>query len=121
MPLPHDKLARLEKLLGMLGSSFDGEVAAAGRAAHALVKGAGLTWGDVLAPAGKPPPAAPNKPAVKWWQEDAKLCLACGLDEQCLSDWEVEFLENISERTIPVTEKQRDKLSQIMDRLGLGG
>jgi len=39
---------RLSKLLGMLGSAHDGEIANAGRAAHALIRAAGSTWPDVL-------------------------------------------------------------------------
>jgi hypothetical protein len=39
---------RLTKILGMLGSSHDGEVVAAGRMADALVRSAGLTWPEIL-------------------------------------------------------------------------
>ena len=46
---------RLARLLGMLGSDFDGEVANAGRLADRLVRNAGLTWPDVLAPSLPPP------------------------------------------------------------------
>lgn len=45
--LDRDKLA---KMLGMLGSRHDGEVTAAGRSAHILLKDAGATWTEVLAP-----------------------------------------------------------------------
>jgi hypothetical protein len=41
---------RLAKLCGMLGSSHDGESLAAGRAADALIRHAGLTWPSVLEP-----------------------------------------------------------------------
>ena len=46
---------RLARLLGLLGSDFDGEVANAGRLADKLVRSAGLTWPDVIAPALPPP------------------------------------------------------------------
>jgi hypothetical protein len=46
--LDRDKLA---KMLGMLGSRHDGEVAAAGRSAHILVRDAGVSWTQVLSPA----------------------------------------------------------------------
>ena len=39
---------KLAKMLAMLGSRHDGEVAAAGRSAHTLVKDAGITWTEVL-------------------------------------------------------------------------
>ena len=45
--LDRDKLA---KMLGMLGSRHDGEVAAAGRSAHTLLSDARTTWTEVLTP-----------------------------------------------------------------------
>jgi len=51
--------ARLTRLLGMLGSDFDGEVAIAGRLADKLVRSARLTWGDIIAPALPPPDRDP--------------------------------------------------------------
>ena len=42
---------RLTKLLGLFGSAYDGEVANAGRLADRLVRSAGLTWSDIIAPA----------------------------------------------------------------------
>ena len=41
---------RLIKLLGLLGSDHNGEIAAAGRTADALIRDAGVTWADVMAP-----------------------------------------------------------------------
>lgn len=41
---------KLAKLLGMLGSAHDGEIAAAGRKANALVKAAGITWEEAIKP-----------------------------------------------------------------------
>ncbi len=37
-------------VLGMLGSAYDGEIAAAGRQAAAMLRAAGLTWGDIIKP-----------------------------------------------------------------------
>jgi hypothetical protein len=52
--LDRDKLV---KMLGMLGSRHDGEVAAAGRSAHTLLTDAGTTWNEVLlSPDGTGPP-----------------------------------------------------------------
>jgi len=45
MPLDKRKLSRV---LGMLGSAHDGEIAAAGRMADEMVRKAGLTWHDVI-------------------------------------------------------------------------
>jgi hypothetical protein len=41
---------RLIKLLGLLGSDHNGEIAAAGRMADALIRDLGVTWADVIAP-----------------------------------------------------------------------
>jgi hypothetical protein len=41
---------RLIKLLGVLGSDHNGEIASAGRMADALIRDAGVTWADVIAP-----------------------------------------------------------------------
>jgi hypothetical protein len=39
---------RLAKILGMLGSGHPGEASTAGKAAHALIRDAGMTWPEVL-------------------------------------------------------------------------
>jgi hypothetical protein len=39
---------RAAKLLGMLGSDYDGEVVSAARSAHRLIKQSGSTWGELL-------------------------------------------------------------------------
>jgi hypothetical protein len=49
-------LARLIRILGMLGSDHDGERAAAALAADKLVRGSGWTWWDLLAPSRAPRP-----------------------------------------------------------------
>jgi hypothetical protein len=41
---------RLIKLLGLLGSDHNGEIASAGRMADALIRDAGVTGADVIAP-----------------------------------------------------------------------
>src|SRR5271166_1602608 len=56
--LDRDKLA---KMLGMLGSRHDGEVTAAGRSAHTLLKDAGTTWTEVLTPPDGADPFDRNK------------------------------------------------------------
>jgi hypothetical protein len=63
--LPPEIADKLAKILGMLGSAHDGEIAAAGRRADAMVKGAGLTWGQVIALAA-PAPRQPHRPPRRW-------------------------------------------------------
>jgi hypothetical protein len=47
---------QLARVLGMLGSDHDGEVAAAGRQAERLRRQAEMTWHEILSP-----PAAPRQ------------------------------------------------------------
>jgi hypothetical protein len=87
---------KLVKVLGMLGSVHDGEVAAAGRRADAMIKGAGLTWGDVIKPAA-PRPEQPQRPQRRWHRstspsDTAALCL---LWPEVLTDWETNFCRSI--------------------------
>ncbi len=69
---------RLAALLGMLGSDYAGERDNAARAAQKLARGAGLTWGEILAapepptwtqppepPTWTPPPQATLREAVE--------------------------------------------------------
>ena len=94
--LPPDIVDKLAKVLGMLGSDFDGEVAAAGRRADAMVKGAGLTWGQVIAPAA-PRPEPPHRPPRRWRRvvsptDGAALCLHW---PEVLTGWEADFCRSI--------------------------
>jgi hypothetical protein len=91
----------LVKLLGLLGSHHDGEVAAAGRKAHEHLKRFGLTWHDVISV----PPG---------WQRMAKTCRE-HLD--LLSEREVDFIINISRARRPPTDKQLEWLAAIFERL----
>jgi hypothetical protein len=85
---------KLVKILGMLGSAHDGEVAAAGRMADAMIKSAGLTWGDVIARAAPRPEPPPQR---RWRRttspsDTAALCL---LWSEVLTDWETNFCRSI--------------------------
>ena len=104
-PLPPDIAAKLAKVLGLLGSDHDGEVAAAGRRAHALVKGAGLTWPEVIQPAG----------SRRCWRAAATPggCAAqCLLWPETLTTWEAEFCRSIAGRH-RISPKQADVLQRI--------
>jgi hypothetical protein len=58
---------RLVKLLGLLSSAHDGEVANAGRMADQLIRRYGLTWADII--------AAPI--ASIGWRDKVRACLDC--------------------------------------------
>ena len=53
-------VAKLARVLALLGSEHDGERASAALAAHRLMRRLGLTWQDVLMP--KPAPEPTNAP-----------------------------------------------------------
>jgi hypothetical protein len=62
---------RLAKILGLLGSSHAGERASAAAKADALVRGAGLTWRDVVM---RSPPIAPRLEGQGSWRLLAAEC-----------------------------------------------
>jgi len=62
---------RLVKILGLLGSSHAGERASAAAKADALVRGAGLTWKDVVMPS---PPIAERLEGQAGWRLLAAEC-----------------------------------------------
>jgi hypothetical protein len=87
---------KLVKVLGMLGSDHDGEVAAAGRTAHSMLKAKSLTWSDVIVPA-VPAPQQQSRAPRRWRRttspsDTAALCLQW---PEVLSDWEVDFCRSI--------------------------
>ena len=55
--LPRDEINRLIKVLGLLGSTYDGERVAAAERATAILKKHGATWSDVI---DRSPPNDPN-------------------------------------------------------------
>ena len=110
LPTLADKLV---KVLGMLGSAHDGEVAAAGRRATAMVKVAGLTWAQVIAPA-TPAPQPPHRPARRWRRvisptDGAALCLQW---PEALTGWEAGFCRSIVGKR-RISAKQTVVLSRI--------
>jgi hypothetical protein len=109
--------SKLAKVLSMLGSDHDGEIAAAGRRAHALVKGAGLTWGDVIGPATLPKPgvSSPHRcwrvPATPG--DCAALCLRWS---EVLTGWEAEFCRSLAGRR-RISPKQLAVLRRIATKV----
>ena len=60
--LPPATATRLAKVCGLLGSDHDGERASAAYQATKILRAAGMTWADIVAPArpAAPPPRSPN-------------------------------------------------------------
>jgi hypothetical protein len=103
LALAPEALDRLVKLLGMLGSAHDGEIANAGRKAHALVRQHGMTWADLLTPAR----------AVHW---RAKVH-ACFDHLHVLNEREREFVYTLVNWRGTPTDKQLAWLNRIYENL----
>ena len=113
MSLSPGELNKLASILGLLGSSHQGERDAAALVADRLVRGRGLEWSQLLAP--KPPtPAAP--PAPSSVEADLRICRAYpGL----LTDWERGFLRGLKPGYM-LSEKQRRILSGMARKVRAG-
>lgn len=74
----------LAKLCGMLGSDFDGERAAAALKATDVLRRAGLTWDDVLAP-------APSSPETDGGEEPEQKAPADRRRGRPLRDWRADL------------------------------
>ena len=113
---------RLAKLLGLLGSAYDGEVANAGRLADKLVRSAGLTWPDVIAPA-LPSPDHDRRgdtaadPLRGNWRA---MAAACTKFQHLIDRWEWQFLSGL-QRFPRLSTKQRAILVRIVTRLRAAG
>jgi hypothetical protein len=103
--LDRPAIARLVKLLGMLGSAHDGERAAAGLKAHELVKRSGLQWDDLIA---LPPPVGPR------WRA---MAIACCWHLDVLNAKERAFVQSIAGWRGTPSAKQLAWLSRIFEGL----
>jgi hypothetical protein len=137
MPLDPRDRDKLIKLLGMIGSSADGEALNAARLANKLVVDRGLTWGQVLAINGaapvwpqaaqqtvwpgswtpKPPPQPPPFNGGERWRTIADFMLNYHTDD--LNDWELHFLDSIIRRRSVLSEKQMATLVKIGTKCGV--
>jgi hypothetical protein len=109
-PLERD---RLSKLLGMLGSHHDGEVACAGRMAHALIVAAGTTWPELLGVSDAP------VPTIREWREPRcknDILDRCADFEHVLSPWERQFIVSIAARK-QLSAKQAAVIDRILDKI----
>jgi hypothetical protein len=97
----------------MLGLDYDGEIAAAGRRANAMVKRAGLIWDEVIS-SSAPIPQQPHRPPRRWRKpgtprDTAALCMQWS---EVLTDWETDFCRSIVGRR-RISAKQ----TVVLDRL----
>jgi hypothetical protein len=106
--------ARLSKVLGLLGSSHDGEALAAGRRANAMVRSASCTWSDLVQPPRLPPPDPEDVSELQM----AEACLECSQD--IFDEREIKFLAAIGVQLRrggkPLSPKQTSWLAALYDR-----
>jgi hypothetical protein len=117
MPIPPDLANRLAKVLGMLGSDHDGEIAAAGRRANQMVRSAGLTWSEVISPT-TPASNASHTPRRRWRRpvsasDSAALCLQW---PEVLTDWETDFCRSLVGRQ-RISPRQSEVLARIVRKV----
>jgi hypothetical protein len=90
---------RLAMVLGLLGSSHDGEIVAAARQAEKLRHEAGVSWGEIL--------------GAEAGGDDPIETLIDNLDQ--LSDWEQRFVRSIATRDAEtLTSKQRAVVNRLV-------
>jgi hypothetical protein len=104
--LDHEKLARV---LGMLGSSHEGEILSAARQAERLRREAGVIWVDILLPALSPPR---REREINTVEDAVELCLDF---QGGLTAWERGFLQSIARRPHRLSAKQAKILAELVD------
>lgn len=131
--LPEKHKTRLIQLLGMMGSSHDGECLNAARLAHRLVTDQKLSWANLLVGnsstnrddyklgfergyAAGLKAATPRKRAN--WKEWARTVVS--EEAEYLNAWEFTFFESFADgrRAVP-SEKQRAIFERVAERLDL--
>jgi len=127
---------KLIKILRMFGSSHDGEVASAARRAHELLKGRSLDWDDLIirihsnssgssySTGSSSHYKKPEPEPEPRTDDEADLIHRCAERSKCLTAWENEFIESISESIIEwghLTQKQRNVLDRIINKLKVRG
>lgn len=127
-PLPPGDRERLIKLLGLLGSSFDGEVAAAGRKAAQFIRDRDLTWDSVLSAQSLAPPPPPppretkrdNNVLTDWprhWRDALAVCIRHSADDR-VTNWERTFIRSLNGRCgRRPSDKQLDVLRHITEKV----
>jgi hypothetical protein len=110
---------RLIKLLGMLGSHFDGEVVNAARLIHKLVRNRQLEWNDLIVQIG----GFRQRPKQRdlFAEEDTydsrmEQIERCRQHATLLSAWERDFIDSIAE-SIQQWRRLTEKQAAVLDRI----
>lgn len=123
--LPPDKRTRLIKLLGMLGSAYEGERANAASMIDRIMKEYKLTWTDVLgtATAAQQQPSPPagageGRDDFDSWMAMHSYCTGVP-PAGIYTGWEANFLDSVGQwldRGWDLTEKQQISLRKIYNK-----
>lgn len=100
---------KLARVLGMLGSAHDGEIVAAARNAHAIIRRAGMTWEEVL----QPPIRALQRRSTGDVVIAIDECLGCS---DLATEWEERFLLSLR-RVRRLSDRQREVLDDILGKI----
>lgn len=106
---------RLAGILGLLGSSHQGERDAAALAADRLVRGRGLAWSDLLG-GGDAQPSSQEPPHDEASSLRADI-FVCQQFPGLLTQWERQFLETLRRRSCALTPNQRRILSEMASKV----
>jgi hypothetical protein len=98
----HNTLAKLIRILGLLGSDQPGERASAALAAHRLIEAGGQSWAELLH-------APPTKPAARRSHE-------YGVDPVGAAEARMRQLKSTNERLEREVRALRRRLTTIADR-----
>jgi hypothetical protein len=108
----------------MFSSDHDGEVASAARRAHSLIKAHALDWDDLIIHVGRHGPDQRTARQSDPDGDEAGMIHRCTERGLCLTAWEQEFIQSISESILEwgrLTPKQRSVLDRIVNKLKLNG
>jgi hypothetical protein len=121
---------RLARVLEMIGSSFDGEALVAARRAHALVKGEGLTWEDLLSgdelqqlrvECKRLRQELARVRTSEWVEPESvsEKLERCVEYSECLTDWERTFVKSLVGWRGRLTPKQASRLAALLLKVRL--
>lgn len=112
----------------MFSSDHDGEVAAAARRAHDLVKSRALDWEDLIIQIENSRQSQSGVDLGPNWGDtgstEAEMIHRCGDLYMALTNWENEFIASIRESIVQwghLTPKQTAALNRIVTKLQLKG
>jgi hypothetical protein len=119
LALSDDDLSKLAKLLRMLGSSFDGERAAAGQKIHDFVTTRDVDWDELLRPRRVQAVVVQAPSGPRTWVTAVEEVLHDHYG--ALYPSELEFLPSLLAKGMVPTEKQAAWLTKIFRRTGVAG